>query len=251
MARNSHDLFEVLGAHLGRRGKQQSSGQKPSGQKAYGQSAASRRGRSRDSDGEISSPIDIGRRLITWFGGLFGKQAKGRRRSTAAVGGRGTISSSLTFGGSFVAAAIVVSLAAGFMAGRWSDASAAATSLRADPKGQVPGPLNAQSLAVTLTAEQEVEQLSRHAYRVFLYSGADRAKASRLTNWLISQGVLGARLRRMRKDSSLVWVVVCYVPAPEDHGVFDILKKLDAPSFEPRLARVLAKLNPKPDPIGA
>lgn len=193
--------------------------------------------------------MEIGRRLTGWFGGLAGVRPRARGgvmgRSSRAAGSR-----KLVFGGSPVAVAVVVSLAAGFMAGRWSDAATSGAALQVS-EGRVPGPLRSEASNKVLSFERELDQLSNHAYRVYAYPEAERSRASRLANWLVIQGVETARLRLMkRKDSSLMWVVVCYVPAAEDRAVFGKLKNLDAPSFEPELVGVLARLKEEPDPVG-
>ncbi|MHC5062668.1 MAG: hypothetical protein ACYTG5_01685 [Planctomycetota bacterium] len=214
----------------------------------------------------MSTPLEIGRGLGTWFQSLVdgskgkkkGKQSRGpaarssarpssARPSSARKGG----AAPLSFGGAFLAVAVLISLGAGFLAGQWTG-GAGAQGGAGTLTGQAPGPLNTtnRGASVQLTPAQETQRLGDWVYQLAAYKEAERQKASRLVNWLVGQGLETARMYQQvrAQDQEKFWVVACYSPAPDDREIFEQIKKLSPPAFEPSLARRLGNLKANPRP---
>lgn len=139
-----------------------------------------------------------------------------------------------------LAVAILLSVGAGFLVGRWTSGSAsvpeetlsqraAGGGAEARTPGSLPRPRS------SLTPAQEEEVLGSHYYACGAYAFDRRPAAARLAHWLRTQGFDRARIRMMRrrgKDSKM-WAVLCYASGPDDTRPRDFLLSLDPPAFEP------------------
>ncbi len=248
MARKSHDLFEVLGARLGR----------PAGRAKPAAKAAKPRVSVKDR--EVATPLEIGRGIGTWFqtviGGSENKSkagAKTRRKPASAPRASRKKAGSvppMAFGGTFLAVAVLISLSAGFLAGQLTGGDAAAEG-NGILNGQAPGPLNTTKRAATLrlTPAQETQRLHDWVYQLAAYKESEREQASKLVHWLLGQGLETARMYQQlhSQNQQMFWVVACYSPAPDDREIYEQIKQLDpSAEYQSKLARRLSNLEAKP-----
>lgn len=159
-----------------------------------------------------------------------------------------------------------LTLGLGFGLGWWAGGVQGSAALSADGRGgsgqvpaagggPAPGPMTDASQAEPSTlgwpAAKQFAQLSQCCFALLSFSASQEQAAIRLAAWLRDQGVQDARVLRYDAEGTTTFHTLCYLPEGTDDtakaaraAIAERLKSLPEPSFEPRFAAAVAKLDP-------